>query len=265
MIYIAFSLLTLFVLVFAFYQWQYFMLFSPTYHRDENLSDSCEILTIKTKDKHELEGIIYEPQNVHVTLLFFAGRSHDSVGLIDKLSTAYPDTRIISFNYRSYGKSTGEITEKNLLQDGVRIAELVQKNYGDFYLLGFSLGASIASFVASKHKCKGLFLVGAFDSIPSVARSKFVKRGFLSHINIKPIFRYNFPTSDFVKIVKAPTYLFASTTDETVYIENARALKVEIKNLTYYEELTGLTHKELLWDESVTEKINKEIHATTTL
>ena len=226
------------------------MYYFATYHRDENISDSCELLSIKTKDKHELEGIIYEPHNPHVTLLFFAGRSHDSVGVINKLSEAYPDVRIIAFNYRSYGKSSGEANEKNILSDGLKIAEVVQKNYGDFYLLGFSLGSSVASYVASKKRVKALFLVGAFDSIPSLARTRF---------KVAKLLRYKFPTAEFVKSVTAPTYLFASKSDETTYIENARNLKKSIKNLAHYEEFDGLTHKELLWCSCVVKKINEAI------
>jgi pimeloyl-ACP methyl ester carboxylesterase len=255
MIYIAFIIFTVLVLAFVFYQWQYFMIFSPTYHRDENISDSCEMLSIITKDKKELEGIVYEPDKPNATLLFFAGRSHDSVGVINKLADAYPQTRIISFNYRSYGKSAGEANEKNILNDGLKIAELVQKNYGDFYLLGFSLGSSVAAYIASKKKTKALFLVGAFDSIASLARTKF---------KFAKLLRYNFPTIEFVSKVDAQTYLFASKADETTYIENARVLKRSIKNLVFYAEVDDLTHKELLWDESVIEKINEVINAKNT-
>ena len=250
MIYIAFLIFTLLILLIALYQWQYFMIFSPTHFREEDWHEHTQILSVISDDGKELEGVIYSPTDAKNTVLFFAGRSHDSVGLINRLARTYPKTQIITFNYRSYGKSQGKVSEKNTLKDGLKIAELVQKNYGDFYLFGFSLGSSIAAYIASKHHTKGLILVGAFDSIYSLARVKYRSLKFFS--------RYKFNTAAFVTQVEAPTYLFASRDDKTTPIKNALLLKDKIKNLEYFSELSHLTHKEILWDSRVTSKI-KEI------
>lgn len=252
MIYIAFLFFTFFILAFAFYQWQHFMIFSPTYHRDDDLSDGCEVLSITTDDGVELEGVVYEPKNYKSTLVYFGGRSQDTVGLIKKLAISLKNTRIITFNYRSYGRSEGVVNEKNILSDSLFIADIIQKNYGDFYILGFSLGSSVGAYVASKKKNLGVFLVGSFDSIASLAKKKY-KLGFLK------IFRYKFRTIDYVRDIESQTYLFVSKSDETTYIQNARNLKENIKNLAYYEELDNLTHKEILWDSDVMEKISKAV------
>lgn len=262
MIYIAFLIFTFLVLLIAFYQWQFHMVFTPTYHREGDLCEKCSILTMSADDEITLEGAIYEPENPTATLLMFVGRSHDTVGIISKLSLTYPNARVLAFNYRSYGKSEGKIDEKNMYADGLKIAMLVEKNYGDFYLLGYSIGSSVASYVASYHKVKKLFLVGAFNSIASLAKSKFVDRSFFPFINLSKVFRYKFRTGEYVKNIEAPTYLFVSRSDSVTYIENARELKGNIKNLAEYVELDELSHKEILWDKIVTQKINKEINVT---
>jgi len=259
MIYISFLLVTILILFFAFYQWQYFMIFSPTYYRDGDICEKCKILSLVTEDGIKLEGIIYEPLNAENTLLFFAGRSHDSVGFINKLSKAYPKTRVVTFNYRSYGKSEGIASEKNLLNDALEIASFVKKEYGEFYILGFSIGTNIASFLASKMKVKALFLLGAFDSIASLAKSKFVDRSFFPMIDLSKIFRYQFKTVEYVKNIEADTYLFVSKNDTITYIENSRILKRSIKKLVYYKELENLSHKELLCFDEVVEKIREVV------
>lgn len=258
MIYIIFLLFTFGILVFAFYQWQYHMIFAPIYYRDGELNDEFEILSIKTDDGVELEGVVYEPKKPTSTLLFFAGRSHDAVGVIKKLASFYPNIRIITFNYRSYGRSEGVASEKNILNDGVKIAQLVQKNYGAFYILGYSLGSSVASYVASRATCRALFLVGAFDSIASVAKEKFVVRGLFPMMDLSNIFRYKFNNKEHLEKVNADTYLIASIDDETTYIQNARNLSLHVKNLVKYEELENLSHKDILWDEK-TINIIKEV------
>ncbi len=260
MIYIIFIVFILLILVLAFYQWQYFMVFSPIHYRDEDLSEEFEILSVTTDDGVELEGVVYEPKDlyrklptINSTLLFFGGRSHDTVGLIKRLSLKYPHVRIITFNYRSYGKSDGKINEKNILNDGLKIARLVQKNYGDFYILGFSIGSSVASYVASKTDTLGVFLVGSFDSIALLAREKYGKR-------LSWLLRYRFDNTQYVKEINAKTYIFAGTDDETTYIKNARNLKQYVKNLALYKELDNVTHKELLWDDEVVSEIHKVIY-----
>jgi len=259
MIYIAFLLFVFLILAFAFYQWQYFMVFFLIYYRDGELGDDFEMLSIMTDDGIELEGVSYEPQNPHTTLLYFAGRSQDAVALIKRLSITFPHARIITFNYRSYGKSQGEASEKNIFKDGVQIANLIQKNYGDFYILGFSLGSSVSSFVASKVDSLGVFLVASFDSIAAVAREKFVKRGISPMMDLSKIFRYKFDNKSHVQNIDAKTYLFVSRDDETTYIQNSRNLKNHIKKLELYKEYDGLSHKELAWHVDVIKKINEVI------
>lgn len=252
MIYIAFLFFTFLILAFAFYQWQHFMIFSPTYHRDSDLADHCEVLSVTTDDGIELEGIIYEPDNYKNTLLYFGGRSQDTVGLIKKLAISLNNTRIITFNYRSYGRSEGVVNEKNVFSDSLLIADIIQKNYGDFYILGYSLGSSVGAYVASKKENLGVFLVGSFDSIASLAEQKY-------KLDFSNIFRYKFRTIDYVRDIESKTFLFVSKSDETTYIENARNLKENIKNLLYYEELDNLTHKEILWDNDVMKKISEVV------
>lgn len=259
MIYIIFLALVTLIIIFVLYQMQFFMVFSPTYYRGDELDDDFELLSVITDDGVELEGVVYEPcelyrklPTIDSTLLFFGGRGHDSVGLIKRLSKHYPHTRIITFNYRSYGKSKGRLNEKNILNDALKVSEIVKKNYGDFYILGFSIGASVASYVATKVDILGLFLVAPFDSIVLLAERKYGKRlAFFS--------KYKFNNIEFVKLMDTNSYIFASKNDEVIHIDSTRNLKSYVKNLSLYKEFDYLTHKELLWDKEVVQDINSSI------
>jgi hypothetical protein len=254
MIYLIFLSVTLLLLLFAFYQWQYFMIFSPTYIKERRLCQRCEYLSIITDDGVELEGVVYEPLNAVATMLVFVGRSHDGVALMQKLSQSYPKVRLIAFNYRGYGKSGGSADEKNIINDGLKIAKLVKKHYGAFYLLGFSLGSNVAAYVAAHENVKALFLIGAFDSITALSKEKFPKL-----CCIEQLIRYKFPTDKYMQNVAAPSYLFVSEDDETIPLQHASKLKSSVKNLAGYWQFSGLSHKELLWDKRVVNKINEVI------
>ena len=126
--------------------------------------------------------------------------------------------------------------------------------------MGFSLGSNIASYVATKCEVKALFLIGAFDSIASLAKSKLLDGGFFAKFDYSKILRYKFRTFEYVRNVKIPTYLFVSKSDEIAYLKNSRELKKSVNNLVYYKEFDDLTHKELLWDDEVVNKINEVMH-----
>lgn len=255
MIYTAFILITIAILLLSFYQFQNFILFAPAYYRGEELDENFELLSIITDGGVELEGVVYEPAEMYKklpgagkTLLFFGGRGNDTVGLIKRLSDEFPSTRIITFNYRSYGKSGGSVNEKNILKDGLKIASLVQKNYGDFYLLGFSIGSIVASYVGSKMDVLGVFLVGSFDNITNLVKDKY-------GVNISLLLRFRLDNIKYVKNIDAKTYVYVSKDDEITHIKNSRNLKRHVKNLGVYKEFKQLTHNELLWNQGVLDDI----------
>jgi len=252
MIYTAFLLFTFIVIAFAFHQMQYFMFFTPTFYRSTELDDRFEILSITADDGIELEGVVHTPINFKGTILFFAGRSYDAVGVIEKISIAYPNIRIITFNYRSYGRSGGSITEKNIFSDALHIVKTLKKNYGDIYISGFSLGSSIASYVASKESVLGVFLLGPFDSMSGVVKIKY-------GIDLSWILRYEFDNTKFVQNIEADTYMFASKDDEVTFIECVDNLKRYVKNLVYYKEFTGLRHRDMLCNEYIVKKISEVV------
>ena len=246
--YFIFLFCTLLILVFVFYQWQYFKVFSPISHREEILDERFEQLVMEMPDGVRLEGVVFTPSSFNSTMLYFTGRSQDSVGMIKRFSMAYPKIRLVTFNYRSFGSSEGIIDDKNILLDGVEVARIVQKNYGKIYVFGFSLGCSVALEVANKVEIKAVFLVGAFDTLASLGKIKY---NFIPNF----LYRYNFNNLKKVQNLNLPVYLFASSDDDVVCIENTRNLRDNIKNLVLYKEYKHLTHRELVFYDDIIKTI----------
>ncbi len=254
MIYILFLICTLIVLCFALYQVQHFMIFIPKYYREDGICPLCQYLSIVTPENIELEGVVYEPKDPKATLLFFGGRSDDSVALINKLSQNYPTYRVVTFNYRSFGKSAGSASEKNILQDGVYIAHIIEKNYGAFHLLGFSLGSSVATYIAAHHKVQNLFLVGAFSSIEDLIKQKYK----LPRVCI----RYRFNTKKYIQNVSAPVVFFGSHADTITPVDGLQELYAMSKNPKGYYIFDTPSHKELLCYSKIVTQIHKVIDET---
>lgn len=241
MIYILYLSVTAALLVFLYFRWQYSTLFHPKIYREDTFDERFRFLSITAEDGVKLEGCIFEPETYKNTLLYFGGRGQDSVGLMPKLAECYPDLRIVTFNYRGYGKSGGVPDEKSILQDALLVHQKVTNNFGAVDIFGFSLGCAVASYVASKRDPKRLFLVAPFASLKSLVEDVY---GFAL-----PLLRYRFDTCSHLQETACEVYIFISRDDNLVPYKNSRRLygcgSSEIV------ELEGLSHVELLCDERV--------------
>ncbi|MDD2357812.1 MAG: alpha/beta fold hydrolase [Thiovulaceae bacterium] len=210
-------------------------------------------LEIQAEDGTTLEGMEFTPEHFSHTIFYLGGRSQDSVALIHRLAFALENNRIVTFNYRGYGNSQGTPSEQNVYEDAAYIAEKLKERYGNFSIVGFSLGSSVAAYVASKIKVEKLFLLGGFDSVFHIIKNK---------IPLLPSFliRYKFDTALHVSSVEAPTYLVSSKDDNIVPIKNANNLKISIKNLTEFKELSSYNHDEILFSQESVNLIKKGLN-----
>ncbi len=196
----------------------------------------------------EIEGITYEPEHALITILYLGGKDQDSVGLVRKLSEEYPDVRWIAFNYRGYGKSQGRTTEKNVLADSLKAYDWTVQAYDNVALMGYSLGSSIASYVASRRNPIWVVLVAPFDSIRSLIQTKasFVPELFI---------RYKFDTADFVEKITAPVFVYNSSDDEIVAPLHVTQLRQHIHCLAAMKEFSGYGHDSLLFSSSLKKEL----------
>jgi uncharacterized protein len=219
------------------------LVFAPVYYDKRDMfhlhPESFKPLQIVRDQNVVLEGIVFTPENPECTVLYFGGKEQDSVALVGKLSERFPSWRIAAFNYRGYGLSQGKPTEHALLEDAVYIADYIKERYGDIVVMGYSLGASVAAFAASRSMVDGLVLVAPFYDIPSLVRTKLP--GFPAWLMC-----CRFETARHLGGVNAPVSIFASTGDTIVPIGQSRALKAMAKNLALYKEYSGYNHAEIL-------------------
>ncbi|HFU74265.1 MAG TPA: alpha/beta fold hydrolase, partial [Helicobacteraceae bacterium] len=176
----------------------------------------------------------------------------DSVGVLPKLAQAYPNTRIITFNYRGYGKSQGKPSQATLYHDALAIYDYVHEHYQVNGVLGYSLGSAVASFLGSKRSLQWLVLIAAFDSIQALS-----KYHYKMHLSV--LARHPFETYKHVQSITTPLYLFASKDDNIVPIYNARRLRNNVKNLRVYKEFSGYNHDEILLSDAVVCALKEEL------
>ena len=144
-------------------------------------------------------------------------------------------------DYPGFGKSTGERTEKKLLEQGLQIQKMAASKYGgdSIIIYGKSFGTGIASYVASESNNKRLILETPYYSIPSL---------FSYYAPIYPTGKmsiYKVPTYQFLADVKFPISIFHGNDDGVIPYRNASRLKAVLKPTDEFVTIDKGTHHNL--------------------
>lgn len=186
---IIFIAITAYILLCIFmYFTQARLLFFPpkvqsSHYEKISQNSNLENIQIATKDGNTLDGWKQRGTNKKYILLYFGWNAEEVSYFVDKYS--YRDTNIISFNYRSYGRSMGKASEKALFSDAIEKYDTLIQDYHidpkNIIVMGRSLGTGVATYLSSQRSVKKVILVTPYDSIESLAKEwyPFIPVSFL--------------------------------------------------------------------------------------
>lgn len=144
-------------------------------------------------------------------------------------------------DYRSYGKSEGNLTEDMFLRD-THIWYDYALNYAEperIHVYGRSLGTAAATYLAAHAVCRQLILETPFVNMYDIARRygmPFPDGRYLA---------FGFRNDLALAAVKVPVLIIHGTKDETVSIESGRKLKKYLKPGDAFVEIQNGRHKNL--------------------
>ncbi|MEL6810794.1 MAG: alpha/beta hydrolase [Bacteroidota bacterium] len=203
-----------------------------------------EELFLETRDGARLNALHFKTQHPKGLILYYHGNAGDLSrwGEI----TSYFDQfgyDVLVMDYRTYGKSTGDLSEAALYKD----AELFYNKAKEWFpedkitVYGRSLGTTFATHVASKNQPKQLILEAPFYNLEFVAKKRY---WFLP---VKPLLRYSFPTSEKIPKVSCKVTIFHGTEDGIVPYENGKLLKKTLpQSQISLVEIEGGFHNDLI-------------------
>jgi len=131
---------------------------------------------------------------------------------------------VLIYDYRGYGKSKGERSEKALFDDVLAIYDTINKKWSSdkIIIFGRSLGSGMASYLAAKRPHKMLILETPFHSLADMARYYFP-------IYPNTILKYHFTNSIHLKQVTNDISIFHGTEDVIVPLKSGKKLYDEIE------------------------------------
>ncbi len=191
-----------------------------------------EEINIPTSGNVSLNGLLFHSEKPSKGLVFYLHGNGGSLEGWGYMSDVYTKLGYDLFilDYRSYGKSGGEITSKEQFLDDVRTAYLAMaKKYPQdkIVVAGFSIGTGPAAWLSSVEHPKTLILQAPYYDLAAIATKRFP-------MVPTSLLRYNFTTSEYLKNVKCPVYMFHGTSDNIVPYENSVQIKSENPKVNFF-------------------------------
>jgi len=179
-------------------------------------------VSIATTDGVMLHGWFIAGRSSRV-LLFFHGNagniSHrlDSIAQFRELGLS-----VLIIDYRGYGQSTGRTTERGIYRDADAAWRYLIDDRGivanDIVIFGRSLGASVASRLASEYQPSALIVESSFTSVPDIAQDIY------PWLPVRWLSRLSHATRDYVRDVRCPILIIHSRDDEIIPFRHGEAI-----------------------------------------
>lgn len=193
--------------------------------KDMQMPDSAcgyagNAIIIQAEDGTALQGWFFN-RGASTPLVVIYGGNAMNVGNFANLAASDTQRSYLLMNYRGYGNSAGEPSEKQILADARYTLRYARNAMGNpeapLCFIGFSLGTGVATQLAATENPASLILVCPFDSMTSVA------------CNVVPFFPRLAPMDSWKSVnyaskVRCPVTILRAKHDQVVPAESTDAL-----------------------------------------
>ncbi|MGV6832436.1 MAG: alpha/beta hydrolase [bacterium] len=208
----------------ALYFFQEKLLFLPktltqdyTYHFDYKFEEYF----LNAKDGARINALFFEAENPKGTIFYLHGNAGDLQRWGNIVSYLVNwNYNVYIMDYRTYGKSLGELSETNMYADTQMCYDHLKTltNSEDIIVFGRSLGTGLATFISANNNPQKLVLETPYLNIADVAKHRF------PIFPVKRLLKYQFPSDMYIKDVSCSVAIFHGTSDLVVPYESGKKL-----------------------------------------
>ena len=200
------------------------LIFLPTtlpqdYHY--SFSTPFEEISLSAPDGAKLNALWFKRQESRGLILYF----HGNAGNLSRWGEivqplVWKGYEVLVMDYRTYGKSTGKLSEQALYADAQLFYDLGKEHYpeNEIILYGRSLGTGIATRLAAENAPDLLLLETPFYSLLDIGARRF------PWLPVSWFIKYPFKSYESVKDVQCPVRIFHGTEDRVVPFDSGRKL-----------------------------------------
>jgi pimeloyl-ACP methyl ester carboxylesterase len=182
-----------------------------------------------------------DPDEARPLILYFGGNADDVLYSADNLRALNLGS-VLAFNYRGYGRSTGEPSQAALYEDALRIYDYAIEHGASpkqIVLVGRSLGSGVATMLAANRSVAAVVLITPFDSLAAVAA------GHYPFFPVRLILRHPFPSDEWATNARAPVLIIAAELDQIVPPSHAHRLFDQWTGPKQFHLLEGVGHNDV--------------------
>ncbi len=231
----------------ALYFLQEKILFRPTVLNQTHVfkfSHPFEELFLKTDDNAVINTLHFKAEEPKGVILYFHGNAGD-LSRWGKITEYFVDKNydVLLMDYRTYGKSTGALSEHALYSDAQMCYDYLKDSYDekDISIYGRSLGTGIGTYIAANNNPKQLILETPYYSIVDVAKYRFPL------FSVEQMLHYKLPTNEFIQKVTCKISMLHGTDDYVVPFKSGEKLfNVAPQNLTSFTRIENGSHNDLI-------------------
>ena len=206
-------------------------------------------------DKESINVIVMHDKK-EKAILYFGGNGDTVARSAFAFDRFFPEHTVYLVNYRGYGGSSGEPTEKGIYSDAIVIFDQIRSKHSDISVLGRSLGSGVATYLASKREFKKLVLITPYDSAQSMAQERFPMYPMMILLKDK------YDSVARTKDIKAKILVLIAEKDSVITVKHSQKLidafsdsKVEVKIIE------GVGHNSILCDDNYYHVLQKFLQA----
>lgn len=150
----------------------------------------------------------------------------------------------LSFDYRGFPMSPGDISETNILEDALSAYDWAEAKGYPMLIWGRSLGSGPATYVASQRDAAALLLETPFLSAVTVAAERY------PILPVALVMQDQFRNDQWIKDVTEPVFVAHGTADTVVGVTNGERLYALAPNPAELWIVEGADHSDL-WDAGI--------------
>ena len=194
------------------------MLYFPTSEIEQTpaaIGLSFDEVNLKTADGLTIAAWHIPAPDARAVLLFCHGNAGNISHRLDSIRIFHDlGLSVLIFDYRGYGRSEGEPTEKGTYLDAEAAWNFLVKEKGidpaRMVIFGRSLGSAVAAELAMRRKAGALIIESGFTSIPDLGRK------YYPYMPVSLITRFHYATIDKVSSLALPKLFIHSPEDEII-------------------------------------------------
>lgn len=180
---------------------------------ETELTADTELVSIPSADGSALAAWYQPPQAGKPVILYFRGNaqsfSREHIRFERWTTDGYG---FLAFDYRGFPGSPGEVSEANILADGLAAFDWLKEKGFPIVLWGRSLGSGPSTWVAKEREADALFLETPFTSAVAVAADRY---GFAP---VQWLMLDQYHVDEWIKDVTEPVYVAHGTADATIAV-----------------------------------------------